>query len=337
MTQLSFTDPRQYAVDYPTTNIIINQALQVASGEIPQLTLENSIRNLLKNNNDALINVALNLSPSNNICQIIWQALNNAININYDTQNTVCLFTIPIVIVAGSKKKDKLPKDVSVDELNSFFKQNDIISSDINWFISGKLIEPQNIAKFKPSQFYYWVRNIPNAKLWLPIELDGSSINVENEGVFLRFLVGVANLTNNEENPMGSVFNQECYHRHSMSLMQFLVEELKTDGVTIFPIPYAPLYLSNCVSIADNYRKEIAISVALSNIIRKIRENSLTPIVQVCKINNGIEIKTITQENSQFTETSIWSLTNYDELDVVIEKIISLLQEMNVEYQIKND
>ena len=157
MTQLPFTDRRQYAVDYPKTNIVINQALQVASGEIPQLTLENSIRTLLKDNNDTLINVALNLSPSSHICQIIWQALNNAININFDIHCTACIFSIPIVIVAGSKKRAKLPREVNINGINNFFSQNNIINSNINWFISGKLIGSYLLKQFS---FVAWMEAI---------------------------------------------------------------------------------------------------------------------------------------------------------------------------------
>lgn len=336
MPMLSIADPRCYATAYPKTNIVINQALQVRDGVISSQELQITIANLLKKQQDSVINIALNLAPDLASCKIIYQQLHLAINSNHLEDGGSCLFAIPVILVCGSKKKAKLVDKIDTNWLNQFFIENNLIDNNIDWFISGKLIDQQQITKIKPSQFYYWVRNIKNAKLWLPVDLEPSAVEVINEGVFLRFLIGVA-VPDNNPFSLSDIINFNKYNKSSIYLMQYLVSQLKTDGVTLFPIPFAPIHLSSSFVEGDNYRKEIAIQVALSNIIRKIRENNLTPVIYLSGASrNAVEIKTISKEPSELSEVSLWHLNWHDELDHIITKLISLIKEIGVEYKISS-
>lgn len=326
-------DPRKFTEVYPESNIVINQALQVVNSKLDKTVLDQTIRNILKNENDALVNVALNLSPNQKTAITIWDSLNSAINLNDDdSKNSLaCFFAIPVILVAGSKNLTSLKTEVDVDTLNNFFIKNKIINSGQDFYISGKLLEPQIIAKIKPSQLYYWIRNSSNAKLWLPTEIKHNNLEVMNEGVFLRFLVGVVRGDN--DSLLHDVIDSKNFQDSSIELMRFIVNELKTDGVTMFPIPFAPVNLSLAYNVGDNYRKEIAIQVALSNAIRKIREVGQRPIVELDCVDGAVRLKVINQETQLTLETSLWHLTVFDDLNIISDKLTDLLQEMNVEYR----
>jgi hypothetical protein len=330
-------DPRVYTLDYPKSNIIISQALDIVAGKLDISELIATISKFLKNGNDALINVALNLAPNAHICQTIWQALNLAIN-NYDGKLgndeqtsqmtnqqdvTARVFAIPIVLVAGSKSKAKLKGGLDTEKLNQFFNTKQIFSDKVDNFIAGKLVDPKTIAQIKPSQYYYWLRNLNNAKLWLPISIDTTSIEVQNEGVFLRFLIGV---TIGKE----LAINQEAFRQASMDLMQLISEELKNEQVTLFPIPFAPVNLSEAFTVGDKYRKEIAIQVAISNIVRKIREQQQEPIVDISTESESIKIIITCGQDPELSETSLWHLNRFDDFNEIVTKITDLLHDMNI-------
>jgi hypothetical protein len=355
-------DPRQYTHEYPGSNILIKQALAVLNNQSGFNELMILIDAVLKNENDALINVALNLSPSFTVSNIIWKALNATINSVPETLDaaqlksrqgrqqiigsrqdflplalnnpviTANVFAIPLVLVAGSKVKTKLAGNLNVNKLNDYFIQNKIFIDETNCFISGKLVDQLSLAKIKPSQLYYWSRNLKNANLWLPIELEGTPVPVLNEGVFLRFLIGVS--TVNSQSQIGNTLplNQEAYRNSSMGLMELIGKELKNEAITLFPIPFTPVNLSEAYTVGDNKRKEIAVAVALSNIVRKMREQNLIPVAKISGINEALQISITNNTDATLSETSVWHLTKFEDYEEHLATITNLLRDMQVEY-----
>ena len=324
----NITDPRVYSTVYPDTNMVLNLAQQVIDNKLDMGELVQCIAKNLADENDTLINVALNLAPSCQVSQVIWLALNMAIHQPTDVSVYANIFAIPIILVAGSNNKTTLPGIINVDKLNSLFIENQIFVDDTTGFIAGKLIDPATIASINPSQIYYWVRNLQQAKLWLPIITNGSPIDVLNEGVFLRFLCGVTIDSISQSN-----FANGAYGTNSMKLMQLIGEELKTDGVTLFPIPFSPVSLSEAFSVGDSYRKEVAFQVSLSNIIRKLREQSLTPIATISHHEESLKLHVKSVEPSIHQEISVWNLQRFDEFDKIHTIITDILTDMQVEYQ----
>ena len=331
MTKTTLKDPRKFTANYPQSNILINQALQVIAGQISEQDLITSLDKSLLKEQDALINVAINLSPSVEVSQLIWHCLDQVINqpLESEHQDTLAhMFAIPVVLVAGGKTKLKLKDSLNVEKLNQFFIDSEIFTMPDNSFISGKLLDPQAISSIKPSQIYCWAKVLRNANGWLPLDLKGSAIEVQGEGVFLRFLVGVII---NKVGESTAQINQAKFREYGMQLMQFCVEELKTKGITLFPIPFQPVSLLNAFTFGDIQRKEVAIQVALSNIVRKIRESQLTPLAELSTIDESIKIHLKTKETSTFEETSVWSLTKIDDFAAILSQLVGLLDEMHVE------
>lgn len=363
-------DSRQYTKNYPESNLLIKQAIELLNGFSPKsiqykdndldkfllsgnCSLVNTLSKLLKNENDSLINVALNLSPSYAVTHLIWRCLNVAINCTSDNGDLLThIFAIPLVLVLGSKSKIIVKDSLNSDLLNDFFEQNNLFDyKNYKCYVSGKLIDSTAIAKIKPSQLYYWVRNIKEPNLWLPYDLSGSSIEMVNEGVFLRFLIGVATKDNDSKISSNTSYaNSDNFTKNSIPLMKLINQELQQKGVTLFTIPFSVTNLSDAFLVGDNYRKEIAIQVALSNAIRKIREKSLTPLVNINCHNFEIRLQTFAVEGEskntkdgsnmvkkKIIENSIWQLNHVDNFDVILNKITTLLHDMRVEWNFSDD
>lgn len=321
------SDPRQYTTNFPKTNIVISQALQVINKTLSTKELDDSLANILQKENDALINVAINLSPNVEVCKVIWDSLNRAINNVDEAPSGAHVFAIPLILVAGSKTKAKIKGKIDVEKLNELFINKGLFKEGSDSFISGKLIDPQKVAGIKQSQLYYWARNLQKARLWLPIEMESSPLEVVNEGVFLRFLIGVS-----IDNGNGSGLNVNVVSNNLMELMQLINAELKTDGVTLFPIPFTPIPLSSAFAVGNDYRTEVAIQVALSNIVRKIREDRFTPIARISQEGEAVKIVVTTKEESDLTETSLWNMTRFDDFGKTLTSITNLLHDIGVEW-----
>lgn len=325
------SDPRQYTHAYPRTNVVIDKALQVLDKKVPISELDISIANNLQKENDALINVALNLSPSSEVCQVVWDSLNRVINSD-ENESFANIFAIPLILIAGSKTRVKLKSHIDVNVLNLLFTETGIFKSGFDCFISGKLIEPSKVAAIKPSQIYYWVRNLKNAKLWLPIEIEGSGIEVFNEGVFLRFLIGVS-----VDSKVESGFDTIKCKNKLMEIMQLINSELQNEGVTLFSMPFAAVPLSEAFAIGAAYRTEIALSVAISNIVRKIREQQFTPVATISVEGEAVKIIVKSKEQADLVETSLFNMTKFASFEMVMQTITSLLNDIGVEFSyVKN-
>ncbi len=322
-------DPRIYTDDYPKSNIIIQQAINILSDNDTDATLIEILQKFLKNKNDAIINVALNLSPNLIVTQKIWQCLLIAIN-KPDMTEYAEIFTIPLVIVVGSKNQVRLPNEINTAKLNDLFYKNKIFIRDSDSFISGKLIEPSSIQAVTASQQYHLVRNISNSKSWLPLELAYNAIEVVNEGVFLRYLVGITIVKNGI-----SGLDKVQFKQYSMDLMKLINQELATKGTTIFPIPFVPTVFSEALVVGNMKRTEIAIQVAFSNIVRKIREQGYTPLAYISTAPDSILLEVVAKEFNKLHELSSWHLSKVDDIEVIHQIIIDLLIDAQVEYEYK--
>ena len=324
------SDPRQYTKAYPKTNIIIQTALDIKDNKIPSKDLDDIIAIKLRDEQDALINVALNLAPDNNTAFLIWKSLNRAVN--YVELSGANIFAIPLILVAGSKTKSRLKPQIDTEKLNKFFNDNNLFLPNSDCFISGKLIDSNTISSIKYSQLYYWVRNLHQSKLWLPISIEGSSIETLNDGVFLRFLIGVG-----IDNNGSSGIDTNAIQNNLMGLMSLIGDELKADGVTLFPIPFAPVPISSAFAVGVEYRTEIAISVAISNIVKKMREERLTPRAIISTQGEAIKIIVKPLEDSELIETILWNLTKFTNFEATLQQITNLLHDIGISYDFNID
>ena len=115
--------------------------------------------------------------------------------------------------------------------------------------------------------------------------------------------------------------------------MQFIHTELKNEAVTLFPIPFPPLALSEAFAFGTLCRTEIAIQVALSNAVKKIRENMHTPVAQISTQGEAIKINLSAHESDIITEVSLWHLNRFDDFEQILATITNLLGDIGVEWK----
>ncbi|MEK6597667.1 MAG: hypothetical protein AABY91_04980, partial [Gemmatimonadota bacterium] len=93
------------------------------------------------------------------------------------------------------------------------------------------------LAAISPAQLAEWRATIHSAASF-PIDSAGSAIKVKDEAVALRYLIGVAMQA---KDAAPAVITGGQVTGWGMPLAHLIGETLKTDGVTLFPIPRTPL------------------------------------------------------------------------------------------------
>ena len=334
-------DKREYTVQYPTTNSIITTSMRIIDGTDNMQSLEFLLDTQLQKNNDALINVALNLAPSQAVASLIYNTMHKVINNGFDDMGNensgsssikYQIIAIPIIIVAGSNEQKIITSFLNNRDIDDFISTNNIFAPQTKWYISNKLINPESISHFTPSQIYHWIRSDKFKNDKFPFALTSEDINVASHGVFSRLLLG--KIEYEGEVSIHNIINFDNYQKYSNLLMKIIIDNLKTNDVTLFPIPFPPCYLSISFVNISNYHKEISLSVNMSNVMRKIRLNNLTPIAIIETMPHGVQITIMSKNNDIYKEIQLWALNNYDDINYVIDIITGLLKDLQVEYKI---
>lgn len=304
-------DPREYSRNYPKTNPLIRLALVNTNQE----EIVNKISQLLEKEEDAIINIALNLAPNFNVTNIIFNCLIKAIEKEY-VLNSKFFFTIPILLVVGSKRISNIKNNLNIIKIKEFFEKNNIIN---NSFDLSNLVFPEVFSNIKPS-FLYSLSKIKNPLSKLIPENPINSTRINKESVLLRFIVGMHE---------GSI-NNEIYNKYKIEFMKLIVDDLKSPDIVLYPIPCNFTSLLEAGSYGNTMRKDIAMQVSISNIVNKLRKSKLTPRAVISTIPNAITIKINSLEISDFKEEIIWDLNKMDDFKKILELIIKLLQDMQI-------
>ncbi|WP_246210760.1 hypothetical protein [Vogesella oryzae] len=262
----------------------IAKAVTEDDRELWRDNLRASLLELLERDELLSLSVALAMVTSQQTYQILWDALRDAAERPGSGRHAV-IFAVPVVLVIGSKNKVTLPDRIGdVDRLNAIFREHGVFAPGAEVFLSGKLLHPDSVVGISSSQIYRYTRQLADAASGLPLALPAAAITAKDEGVFLRYLIGVAMRDDGAEPPVklgGSV------GAWGVPLMKFLGEELKTDGVTLFPIPRVPMPLMQAIVAANQARLEVALQVFASTQIRKLRDQGEEPVAVVSAHDNG--------------------------------------------------
>lgn len=304
-------DPREYPRNYPQSNQLIKLASKNANFE----EIIDSIHQLLKKGEDTTINIALNLAPNYNAVDLIFQGLINAIE-KECLKNSKFFFAIPILLVVGSKKVSTIKNNINIVKIQEFFKKNEIIN---NKFELTNIVLPETLMNFKPSLLFN-LATIKDPLSNLNLETEINFTKISKEAVLLRYLIGMC-----ETN-----INIQKYNESKVEFMKLILEDLKNPNVVLYPIPCNITSLLEAGSYGNTMRKDVALQIAISNVVKKLRKAKLTPKANVGTIVNAITIKISSLEISNLKEEVIWDLNKLDNFKNVLESILKLLQDMHV-------
>ena len=217
-----------------------------------------------------------------------------------------------------------------MDGLNALLRAQGVFAADAEVFLSGKLLHPDNVLCISPAQLYRYTRQLADAARGLPLDLPATAVTVKEEGVFLRYLLGVA--IQEEGGPAPVNFDSKIGAWGTL-LMKFLGEQLKVDGVTLFPIARAPAPLMQAIEIANQSRLGVALQVFSSSILRKLRSEGKQPIAQMAAHENNEIHFTLTARGKSLDqgERFVWPLSPLDSVTRIEQDFRLLMQECQVD------
>ncbi|BCL74952.1 hypothetical protein JHS3_06880 [Jeongeupia sp. HS-3] len=274
------------------------------------------------------LNGALTQAPTLEAYKVLWQTLRNAVETPAQAIDHAVPFALPIVFVAGHKGEARLAGEIDADAVLALLREHGVIAGDTDAWLGGALIGAEQLAAVNPAQLVRWQETITSAGS-LPGEFSAAPITFKDEGVFLRYLVGVA-IQPADAAPVirlgGAVGSW------GMPLAQLLSDTLKTPGVTLFPIPRVPQSWLAAQETGRVTVLETRLQVAASNALRSIRSKGRTPVITMAAHEGGeIRLTFSSREDAERWEGYVWPLAPLDSAEQVHAFVQGLMQECQVD------
>lgn len=235
-------------------------------------------------------------------------------------------FAIPVVFVAGTRGTHTLPGRLpDIDAVKRLLTEHGILQASGDVSISARFVDRDQLLAVKPSQLARWRDALQYASGGLPAEFTESPIEVNGDGVFLRYLVGVA--MQQPDQPPVVALNTPL-GPWAMALTKLLGDQLKHDTLTLFPLPRAPQTWLAALDDGRHAQQEIRFQVFVSNTLRKLREAGETPVA-VFSAHQGGELRVTlgAAENTEEWAGFVWPLAPLDRIDAIQHMMEALLRE----------
>ncbi len=326
-------DPRQYpAGDLGNMLIHYTQSIIAAPSDedaaLWRESLRGAVGDLLERDDALMLSVALAMVPSRRHYQELWQALRDAVEMPVGRRAIV--FAIPLVLVAGSRGEATLPDHIAdVDGLNALLVNHGVFAAGAEVFLSGKLLHPDSVVGISPAQLYRFSRQLQDAARGVPLALAPSAVTCKEEGVFLRYLTGVAIQPEGADVPVDLSGKIGAW---GVPLMKFIGEALHTEGVTLFPIPRAPLPLMQAMVEGQFARLDVALQVFASSLIRRLRDADERPVAVMAAHEGGeLRFTLSAASGSSKREGFIWPLSPLDNVALIEARFVELMRECQVD------
>lgn len=316
---LSLVDPRRYPAGDINNALIYyaTEALKASSDDDHAKwthALQSAIRQAMEQDNCLLVSVALAMAPSAQHYEILWQALRNVIEIPLQDRYAI-IFAVPVVLVVGARREVSLPTCIDSDALNATLCEHDVFTAHSQVFLSGKLLHPDTLVGITPTQLYRYTRQLVDAAQGLPLELEPVPVVCKQEGVFLRYFMGSAI---QEPGCIPPVRLGGTVGGWGRKLMALLGEQLKCDGVTLFPIPRVPMPVMQAMVAGQFTRLDVALQVFASTAIRAIRERGQRPVAVMSAHESGdIQFTLFAQDETEHKEKFVWPLSPLDNIALI--------------------
>lgn len=313
-------DQRKYTISYPKSNLVILTAIDIIENNKDIMYLDQVIVNCLKNQNDLLLNIAIQLSPNFETCNLIWNSILRVMaDQKYKIYNN--LLAIPIVLIAGSIAKGVLSNTISHEKLKEWFLKNNIFDSTLKIKINNNLLDYDMLSKTPLSEIFNKSRVLLNDDDFFTFLVNDNVI--ENEQVLIKYIIINAYDQHN--------INLKLFNSKLLSFAEFINKELSNDTISLLPIPFGMTDLLSAIHNGYNYCKEIEVTLKVTNFIRQTKIKQLSPYINVKSNDNTISISLFTKENKINNITIDWSLRKFDILDNIYNFINNLALDINVE------
>ncbi|MEW9897824.1 hypothetical protein ABWL39_04225 [Chitinivorax sp. PXF-14] len=329
-------DPRLFARVAPN-NVFIRQVMRVlTAGESAERASANAelqrlLRDALEMGDDAGLQGALALAPSQEAYKYLWTELREVLEAAPEAGQRAVVFAIPVLMVAAANK-GQVPvsgKLTDVDALVATLKQHGVFADTPEISLSSRLVTLQTLQSWAPSQLWRWAEHLQDAARGVPVDLPEGGFVASSEAVHLRFLVGVA--LQHAGQPLPVKMGADAA-KWGMVLSQQINEQLKQDGLSLLAIPRGPQPLLQAMQSGRFARLEAGLQLLASATIRKIRQAGEDPVaVMSAHDNHELRFTLSARQNSERWEGYVWPLHPLDSVELIRDNAEALLRECRVD------
>lgn len=323
-------DPRRYgAAPHPLHALAAPLLAERDLGRLvsAEAALDDALRAHLAVGDDAAIEQAIDHAPDSAIRRVLSDRLRAVVaQPAANAEQHAVPFAIPVVLVAGVRGKHTLPGRLpDIAAVQRLLTEHGVFAADASVFLSGKLIDREQLAAIAPSRLVRWRDTLQYATGGLPHEFAESPAEVNGDGVFLRYLVGVAM---QPADAPAAVRLNAAPGPWAMALTKVLGEQLKHDALTLFPLPRAPQAWLAALDDGRVAQQEIRFQVFVSNTLRKLREAGETPVaVLSCHQGDELRVTLGAEKNGEEWAGFVWPLAPLDRIDTIQHNMAALLRE----------
>lgn len=324
-------DPRRYfggQADHPLLRL-------VQQGEAGRARLQDEIRAGIRRGEDEDVLEALRCAPSHAAYRGLWAALCAASDAapGVDGHVFARLFAIPLVLVAGAKRRVVVPGAVTdIDAVCALLQQHAALGAMRNLGMGNALCPSEALERITPAALFRWSTDFAAAAQSRDLEAADMEISPGREQVHLRFLVG-AGIAQHAAAPF--MRDAADIGVWGMPLTRLLAQQLARPGLELLPIPRPPASILQAPHLGRDAELGLSFNLFVSNGVRQFRAavGDPTAIVSAHQaVTGGAEIRI--SLSSPFDDTMLegfrWPLHPLDDFGHVLEGITGLLRECRV-------
>ncbi|WP_255990289.1 DUF2863 family protein [Chitinolyticbacter albus] len=273
------------------------------------------------------LNGALTQAPSQDAYKVLWQIVRELCE-SPDGARWGVPFAIPVILVVGTRSQVQLAGRLpDTEAVLALLRQHGVVAEQADVFLAPALVHPGDVAAINPAQLADW-RDAPQAEA-IARAVREAPITCKDEGVFLRYLVGIATQAEGAEPAIrlnGSV------GAWGLPLSELIGKALAQDGVTLFAMPRVPQTWLTAQETGRVTQLETRLQVAASNAIRSMRSKRRTPVGCIAAHEGGeIRISFSSQEDGERWEGFVWPLAPLDAAEQVRQYAEGLLRECQLD------
>ena len=327
-------DPRIYPTTHVKNSVIVQLNAVLAENnpqrqQEKQAALEFLLTQYLEQDQQEAIVIALSLVPSQSAYQYLWRTIKSLL-MSKEASHQAQIFAIPLVMVAGSHSSMTLPGKLNqIDSVVQSLKMHHIVDKEADIFLGSQLYTGEMLASISLPQLYRWQSALQYASAGLPIHLTSDPIYFVRQGVFLRYLLGIA--IRNQHTPKPIQLGGEV-GSWGLDVAECIRQDLQQEGLTLFTIPRHPQTLLDALDNGQHIYIDITMQVFLSDTIKKLREQKKTPTASItCHQNHEIKLILSSLEAPEKWESFVWPLQALEYPATIGQQMQDLLRECQVE------
>jgi hypothetical protein len=327
-------DPRLYPTNLVKNSVIaqLNSVLAESDAQRrqqKQTSLEFLLSQYLEQDQQEALVVALSLAPSQLAYQHLWHTI-KALVLPAEVAHQAQIFAIPLIMVAGAPHPITLPdKLTAIEPILQPLKQAHILHEEADVFLSTHLYTGDTLASISLPQLYRWQQALQYASGGLPLPLPTAPINIKQQAVCLRYLLGIAIRTPKLPTPIK--FDQ-AVSSWGLAIAEFIQQDLQQEGLTLYAIPRAPQALLEALETGQRIYLDVAMQVFVSDTLKKYRHQRKTPTASIaCHDNQEIKLVISSLETPTLWEGFVWPLQALEHPADIGQQMQNLLLECQLD------